>query len=109
MSKGDEVQQKLAPAQLKAEIARLREDLRPYGVVDLEWRISEDWAGDPALYLWLIVDGKAWEAQGKQGRARADRLAWERLMQAVGRDMLVYVRVRATDEEPAEASLEHLE
>ncbi len=91
-------------------LEQLLAELRAYGVVALEWRTGEDWAGDPAVWVWVVLPADA-EARGlwdmKKLEAISGRIR-EALQESGGEDLFIYTYFRLVDEPRARADLEVL-
>lgn len=86
-------------------------ELRGRGVVALEWREGEDWAGDPAVWVWVVLPPDA-EERGSWAFDNREAIG-ERIVQAFldrGRtDVWVYVHFRLESEDRSRDDLEVLE
>ena len=95
---------------IRAVLRGLLPELKERGVVALEWRAGEDWAGDPAVWVRVVLPADA-EARGlwEPGRLgeMADRIRGA-LWEAVDEELFVYVGFRLADEERVRADLEDL-
>lgn len=91
-------------------LEQLLAELRAYGVVALEWRTGEDWAGDPAVWVWVVLPADA-EARGLWAfdhRESIRDVIREAFLQAELEDVFVYVSFRLADEDRAREDLEVL-
>lgn len=95
---------------IREVLEQLLAELRGRGVVALEWRTGEDWAGDPAVWVWVVLPADA-EARGlwdmKKLEAISERIR-EALQEAEGEDLFVYTSFRLADEARAREDLEVL-
>lgn len=85
-------------------------ELKERGVVALEWKAGADWAGDPAVWVWVVLPADAearglWAYDNREAIREAIREAFSR---AGLEDLFVYVHFRLADEERARPDLEEL-
>lgn len=45
----------LHESQFAGAVAKLEEQFKPRGVVHIRFKLAEDWAGDPAMYFYVLV------------------------------------------------------
>ena len=86
---------------LKRALAELAEEFASAGVRGFEWRFGEDWAGDPAMFLWLVVHEPDWDRLSEDERLRIAKTVAHRLEEALDDERFVYVRVRDENDPPA--------
>ena len=90
---------KETPRALLAELLeRFREEKR--GVRWFEFRRGEDWAGDPAIWVWVVLPKDA-EKKGFwdwENREAIRRRIYDRFREAGFEDTFVYVRFRLENE-----------
>ncbi len=83
---------------LEELLDRFREEGR--GVRALEFREGEDWAGDPAIWVWVVLPEDA-EEKGFwkwTNREAIRRHIYDRFREAGFEDTFVYVRFRLENE-----------
>ncbi|RME82758.1 MAG: hypothetical protein D6771_06610 [Zetaproteobacteria bacterium] len=78
------------------------------GVRGADWRLGEDWAGDPAVFVWLVVDDEAWDGLSESERERVERAVRERL-ERVSSEYGVYVRIRSVADRPVYEDVEYVQ
>ncbi len=96
---------------IRAVLRRLLAELKARGVVALEWRAGEDWAGDPAVWVWVVLPADAeerglWAFENREAIRAEIRKAF---LQAGPEEPVPYVHFRLANEERPRPDLELLE
>ena len=95
---------------IRAVLRGLLAELKARGVVALEWRAGEDWAGDPAVWVRVVLPADA-EERGLwafDNREAIREAIGQALLAAGLEDLFVYVTFRLAHEQAPRPDLEVL-